>query len=286
VLVFAPNHPAATVAASDIVKAILFRSLKVLFGPGSKLFEKPELGRHHALIHELLGRAEDVYDESIPNLDAFLTALEEGIGRHPILGAIAANLEGFHVHYVLNMFNGVEESHRDAVTPFVRNLTEHVSSRLHLSQLGWIVHDDRIHESNRTGYPILLNRQNAETPPIDPVLAELQAIESSALGFRRPGKERSAVRRSGSFRLPSNPGTISSTVVETEDLLQAELEALGTMYTSRKGDTVHENFAYLVHRALGQMAPPMAKSDFGQTSLAPIEELTDWFLRWQRAFGG
>ncbi len=286
VLVFAPHHPAATMAAADIVKAILFRSLRILFDRGSRFFQQPGMARFHGFVNSLLDRVEDVYDEALPNLETFAAELAEAFGEHPILGVITGVLESFRVHYVLNMFNGVEESYREAVEPFVRTLAEHVSPRLQLTQLGWIDYDERIHEANRTGFPILLpsaggaaSGREKSAEAIDPVLAELEEIESSVLGLRpvRPRARRSPKRQ------VKDPG---ADLVQTEDLLAGQLRALSTMYSSRPHDTVRENFAYIVHRALHLMAPPMSPADFGQLAIASSEELASWYLEWQRGYGG
>lgn len=138
ILVFTPQHPAATLAASDTVKAILFRSLRIVFGKGSSFFSLPRMDRYYGMINDLLDRVEDVYDPSIRNLDAFLFELREALGDNPILHAIGDTLESFRVHYVLNMFNGVEQGYEGAIKPFVTNLAENVSSRLTLTQLGWV----------------------------------------------------------------------------------------------------------------------------------------------------
>ena len=168
VLIFTPQHPTATIAASDIVKALLFRSLRIVFGKGSTFYTLPGMERYYDFINELLDRVEDVYDPAIGNLDSFLRELREALGDHPILHAIADTLESFRVYYVLNMFNGVEESYEHAVVPFVDNLTRNVSSRLHLTQLGWIVEDSRLHEANCSGYPIALDRRTAD--PVEKML--------------------------------------------------------------------------------------------------------------------
>ncbi len=281
VLVFAPHHPAATLAASDIVKAILFRSLRILFRGDSRFFSQPGMERYHGMVNELLDRVEDVYDDSLPNIDAFLAELEEAFGRHPILGVIAATLDAFRVHYVLNMFDGVEESFEGAIAPFVRNLGENVSARLKLTQMGWIVYDQRVHEANSTGFPIVLDRAGPKrrlSPPVDPVLAELESLESTFLETR-PRRQRSQKPA------PGRGGALFDNTLETEDLLAGQLRALGTMYTGRHQGTVRENFEYLAYRALNLMGDHMRPSDFGQTALASPQALQSWFLSWQRGHG-
>jgi MinD-like ATPase involved in chromosome partitioning or flagellar assembly len=278
VLVFTPHHPAATLAASDIVKAILFRSLRILFARESPVFSQPGLGRYHGLVHSLLDRVEDVYDPSLPNLDAFLVQLEEAFGQHPILDVLADALDAFRVHYVLNMFNGVEESFNAAVVPMIDALSQNVSSRLNLTSLGWIVQDERIHQANCSGYPILLDRrgrQRVAPEPVDKVMAELEALQSSVLGIKRARVER-----------PKREGPLANPA--PEDLLSGQLSSLRTMYSDRRKDTVRENFAYIVYRALGLMAPHMAPTEFGTSAVATPEQLQKWFVNRQlsRASGG
>ncbi|MEM9558421.1 MAG: P-loop NTPase [Acidobacteriota bacterium] len=274
VLVFAPHHPAATLAASDIVKAQIFRSLRALFGHGSPIFREPGMARLEPLVEDLLGRVEDVYDDSLRNLDAFLGELEEAFGpSHPLLRVLSDFLGEFRVCYVLNMFDGVADSYDEAIEPFVRNLAGNVSSRLTLHQLGWIVYDPRVHRANCEGHPVLLGggRETPRPQPIDPVLEELRHIEESALGTTRPSR-------------PPRPRRAGRELVDTEDLLAGQLRALAAMYESRSEDTVQENFAYLAHRALQLMGPHMPSTAFGQPHLATADQLRAWFLRWQRHY--
>ena len=269
VLVFTPHHPAATAAAADIVKAILFRSLRILFGAGSPFYERDGMGRYEDLVNHLLDRVEDVYDPSLPNLEAFLLQLEDAFGAHPILEVLRETLESFRVHYVLNMFNGVEESYQQALAPLVEDLAQTVSSRLNLTQLGWIVEDEKIHRANCAGVPILLERAAATGQPagptVDRVRAELESLQSAYLGLRRAPARRADV-----------PGTRRTRT--TDDLLSGQLDTLRAMYSDRRKDSVRENFGYLVYRALGLMGPHMAPTEFGQTAIATPEQIRKWFL--------
>ncbi len=184
------------------------------------------------------------------------------------------------------MFDGVQQSYQGAVEPFIRNLGENVSARLNLTQLGWIVYDKKVDRANSTGFPILLDRAATQrSAPIDPVLAELQSIESAMLGVR--AKKRRPSRRLGLGDLGSAGFTRKAfnNTLETENLLASQLDALSAMYTGRSKDTVRENFGYLVYRALNLMAPHMGASEFGQTAIAGPDQLESWFLDWQRGFG-
>ena len=143
ILVFTPHLPSATLAASDIVKAILFRKLRIVFSPSSPFYNQVKDPRTTTLlVNDLLDEVEDVYEEGLPNLDAFLVDLASALGPHPVLEQVARTVEHFRVHYVLNSFNGVEEAFDTAVKPFVENLVSTVSERMTLTNLGWIVKSD------------------------------------------------------------------------------------------------------------------------------------------------
>ena len=270
ILVFTPHHPAATVAASEIVKAILFRSLRILFGKGSSFFSLPKMERYYKFINDLIDQVEDVYDSSIPNLDSFLAQLREALGEHPILHAISDTLESFRVHYVLNLFNGIDQSYEQAVVPFADNISRNVSNRLHLTQLGWVVEDPRVHESNRSGFPMVLDRRTPsqrqkKKRTRDPIMDELAALESSVLGLKRPERRK------------SDPSILTKKA-ETTDLLEGQLQTLKAMYSDRKKDTVKENLSYITYRALNLMSSSYGPNEFGTTQLASPERLLDWYL--------
>jgi len=278
VLLFTPQLPQATLAASEIVKAVLFRTLRLVFRRSSEVFNLPGFGEGHELVHELLNRAEDVYDDSVPNLDYVLKDLRDVFGDQPLLGAIEWVIADFRVHYVLNMFDGVEQSHESAIVPFVKNLTENVSRRLNLTQLGWVVADPKVHRANCAGRPILLDAEApakpkaAAGPPLDPVFAELEALRSSALGLdrRRPSPR------------PPGPGAqvrSNQAPPSVDALLGEQLETLRSMFVDRRRDSVQQNFAYAVYRALNLMQPPRLPTEFGMTQIAPPEQLVRWLLR-------
>ena len=269
ILVFTPQHPAATRAASDIVKAILFRSLRILFARDSFFYAQQGMERYFHFINDMLDKVEDVYDPSLQNLDTFLVELGEALGDHPILHALGDTLEAFRVYYVLNMFNGVEEGFQQAVVPFVENLTQNVSARLNLTHLGWIVADDRIHRANCSGFPAMLERRRppeaAPRPAVDPVMAELERLSSAALGLRRPEPRPFVERRQHVVPAPAPPA----------DLLDGQLQTLKAMYTDRTQDTVRENFSYLAYRAMNLMSAGYGPNEFGATHLAAPERLLE-----------
>ncbi len=273
-LVFTPGNPAATASAAGLVKAVLFRALRVLLKPGGALLSQSELVPHAARITALLDQTEDVYDDELPNLDAFLLAMAELVGPLPAVDLLGEWLAEFRVHAVLNMWNGVEQSFEGAVVPLLKNLTEQVSVRPRLSQLGWIVFDERVQRGSARGRPVLLEPEKPPQPPppADKIAAELAALEEAL----RPSRKSLATERLIALpktRLPQ----------PEEDALAGQLRALKAMYQTRGSDSVVENFSYLVYRALAMMGADRSPAELGQTSLAPTDQLEAGFLARQRA---
>jgi MinD-like ATPase involved in chromosome partitioning or flagellar assembly len=268
ILVFTPEHPAATLAASDIVKAILFRQLRILFGERSPFYQRlppnPDLPRTLA---DLLDRAEDVYDDSIANLDAFLVDLRQALGDHPIIGLIGDALTDFRVFCVLNMFNGIEESFETAIAPFVSNIVENVSERIRVMNLGWIIASEQIHESNCRRRPLMLGNKAAVGPrpaaPRTRAERELAALEDQYLGA--PTAPANPVSRA----LPENYGG-----VDRQRHLEAQMEALRLMFADQKGKNARANFEYIANRAL-HLVEGVRRTEFGAAKIETPEE----FLR-------
>ncbi|MEW6365410.1 MAG: P-loop NTPase [Acidobacteriota bacterium] len=190
ILIFTPRLLAATSAAAYLVKAQLFRKLQVMFSPHSPIVE----GLSYLQVSEiqaLLHRADDVYDREIQNLDTVFDILQKKFGEHPVVTAMARTLGTFQVHYVLNHFTGVEESYQKAVKPFVEALTEIVSSRLKVRNLGWVQYHESIHDANCRRVPVMLgggvSRQAAEAAKQREVLLELAELADAPRLGRRPG---------------------------------------------------------------------------------------------------
>ncbi|KAB2962369.1 MAG: MinD/ParA family protein [Thermoanaerobaculia bacterium] len=271
VLVFTPQLPQAAAAAADLVKAVVFRTLRIVFGAHSGVFELPGISAGRELIDDLLGRAEDAYDSSVPSLDYLLRDLRDVFGEHPLVAALGELLSEFRVHYLLNQFDGVEASHEGAVVPFVRTLSDGVSARLELTQLGWLAQDASLHRANCLGRPILLEEESPRTRAVagEPYLAELEALRHAALGLERRPSERIARQRK-----------LAAAADPVDALLGEQLDHLRAIFAgSGGGGGVRENLAYCVSRALALMQPPRLPTEFGMTQLAPPEQLVRWLLR-------
>ena len=266
VLVFTPHHPAATMAAADIVKALLFRKLRLLFAPAGPLAGN-DRGLALETINTLLDRVEDPYDPALDTLDAFLADLLDAFGEDPVVKALAATVAGFRVHFVLNMFDGVGESFDGVVAPFLRALQSTVSAQLEVHNLGWIVASDEVHRGNRIRRPVLLDDKARPAPERrDPVAAELDALTAGLRPHRSPPPARLEGARS------------FLDAVDRGQAVAEQLEVLRAMYRDPASLQVRHNFAYIARRALHLLdaSPP---DRFGLPRLLTAGELYERLMQ-------
>lgn len=266
ILVFTPHLPSATLAASDIVKAILFRKLRLIFRKESPFFESlPDSTFSFKLINDLIDRVEDVYDSSVPNLDAFALDLAENLGDHPITRTVQTTIDEFRVHYVLNLFNGVEDSFNTAVKPFLDNLTSNVSARCGVTNLGWITRSDAIHQANCNRVPALL------LPNRGPKKKKPEMDIRAMVGLDPP-------KRKSGFSPPPLPGRTEAQPT-FDDHLSRQLETLKSMFDQKKDDDYYANFDYVTQRTLFTMKT-RRQSELGDVRVyTPAEMLASLFAK-------
>lgn len=268
ILIFTPHLPSATLAASDIVKAILFRKLRLIFTKDSPFFSTiADRIDYWRLINDLIDRVEDVYDSSVQNLDAFATDLAENLGDHPITRTVQQTIDEFRVHYVLNLFNGVEDSFNTAVRPFVENLTKNVSAHCGVTNLGWITRSDAIHRANCNKLPAILLPHNVKKEKRDRASQELDDLRIS-IGLE-PTRKAAPVKARG----------VAAKSDEEIDPLTRQLDVLKTMFEQKKNDDYFANFDYASQRALFTMKT-RRPSEFGDVRIyTPNEMLKTIFAK-------
>ena len=266
ILVFTPHLPSATLAASDIVKAIIFRKLRLIFSRESPFFETVSGPiDFFRLANDLIDRVEDVYDSSVANLDVFTLDLVQNLGaEHPITRAVRQTVDEFRVHYVLNLFNGVEDSFDSAVKPFIENLTRNVSAHVGITNLGWVTRSDAIHQANCNRIPPLLVPE--KTKKADRIARELEDLRATAIGLEPPRKKQPRAE---------------APIGDPEDHLTRQLNTLKQMFAQRKDDDYFANFDYIAQRALFTMKT-RRPAEFGETQIhTPSEMLQTLFTRSQ-----
>lgn len=269
ILIFTPHLPSATLAASDIVKAILFRKLRLIFSKESPFFETVgDSTFNFKLINELIDQVEDVYDSSVQNLDAFALDLAQNLGDHAITRTVQNTIDEFRVHYVLNLFNGVEDSFNTAVKPFLDNLTRNVSARCGVTNLGWITRSDAIHRANCNRVPaLLLQETRKKTPRADRYTQQLEDLRATAIGLEPPKKKAASVLNA------------LSTTDSLDDHLSRQLATLKTMFEQKKDDDFYANFDYVTQRTLFSMKN-RRPSELGDVRIyTPDEMLASLFAK-------
>lgn len=244
ILVFTPNHPAATLAAVNVIKAIMFRKLRALFYRGSSVFKRfPQGQLEFTKVKALIDQAEDAYDPRIQNLDMLLHNLRLEFKGHPVLRLIENILTFFDIHVVLNRFNGVNQSYAKVLKPFASRIQKYLSHRITVQNLGWIVESQRYHQANLDGIPYLLQQMTPEQPrlkkekksAVEAQLAELYAMT---------GRRKSTVEREPT-------PTESNSTIETQDTKGVLLNQLHTLEKMYAGDGDHVERQNLEHIVAG-----------------------------------
>ena len=269
ILIFTPHLPSATLAASDIVKAILFRKLRLIFSKDSPFFDTVGQSLNFfKLINDLIDRVEDVYDSSVQNLDAFALDLAQSLGDHPITRTVQTTIDEFRVHYVLNLFNGVEDSFNTAVKPFLDNLTRNVSARCGVTNLGWITKSDAIHRANCSRVPALvLPDEKKKAPKTDRYTQQLEDLRLTAIGLEPPKKA------------AAHAVVPTESLSSLDDHLSRQLDVLKTMFDQKKDDDYYANFDYVTQRTLFTMKN-RRPSELGDTHIyTPDEMLSSLFAK-------
>ncbi|MBI2566261.1 MAG: P-loop NTPase [Candidatus Schekmanbacteria bacterium] len=267
ILVLTPHLPSATLAASDMARAILFRKLRIVFAPDSPFYEtigdnKLSKRRYAMLLNDMIDRVEDVYDDSISTLDDFVVSLHEALGDHPTVERLANTIQYFCIWIVLNQFNDVQESHQRVIEPFVTNTAKNLSARVRVTNLGWIVKDDKIHAANCSGRPALLAAPPS-TPQrrLDPIQLRLAELRRQFLGLPTPPS--AAKRQTRDFKKPKT---------ELKADLDSQLKTLETMFADHDKADFRQNFEYVVSRARYVMHNRRV-SEFGDIGILQPEEL-------------
>jgi MinD-like ATPase involved in chromosome partitioning or flagellar assembly len=271
ILIFTPHLPSATLAASDIVKAILFRKLRLIFSKDSPFFETVDQRLDSfRLINDLIDRVEDVYDSSVQNLDAFALDLAQNLGDHPITRTVQNTIDEFRVHYVLNLFNGVEDSFNTAVKPFLDNLTRNVSARCGVTNLGWVTRSDVIHRANCNRIPALLlsdHQKKKSAARVDRVAQQLEDLRLTAIGLEPPKKT------------AASAANAAVTQASLDDHLTRQLSTLKTMFDQKKNDDYYANFDYISQRTMFSMKN-RRPSELGDVRIyTPSEMLSSLFAK-------
>jgi MinD-like ATPase involved in chromosome partitioning or flagellar assembly len=194
ILLFTPGLKAATLAAAEMAKAILFRMLNIMLAAPlvrDKFF--PPGGGHTApLFQRLLDFLQNGQDHETKNLDDFINEAAAQFPQDNFIRVFRYYVENYKVYYVLNKFNSVVESVENTIKPLVENIFRTVSSKVSFHNLGWLVENDEIKKSSETGLPYLVHRHYQKRQKPATALdsdAYLRSICGLATKKQLPGKK-------------------------------------------------------------------------------------------------
>jgi MinD-like ATPase involved in chromosome partitioning or flagellar assembly len=234
ILVFTPQMKAATAPAAEMVRAILFRVCRILLNQrGQRISEQSGIGdKDFSVIRQIVDRLEDSYSRTIHNFDDFFLVLDSRFPGSPILSLLKRLIENFRVYFVLNQFNGVEESAENIIKPFVEKIHALVSPQLNITNLGWVVYNEEIRSSGEYGLPYLVMqhyRRKSQISQQDRLDAELR--EMVGLDVRKRKEANQA------------PGISSE-----NDEVTLQVDVLNRMYAQGKSRDPEANFDFIAAR--------------------------------------
>ncbi len=234
ILLFTPKNKAATVTASEMTKAILFRMIRLIFQSTEVLNRHfPNINENDTkLFNELIDLVEDGYDEQLKSLDDFLLMIEDEFPDKRFVHLLRHAIEHFRVYFVLNMFDSIEESTDTVIKPFVENIYSTVSDKVIIHNLGWIVRSEEIYRST-----------------VDAVPFEI------ANYYRKRKAEKSKKRKDSDLRslLGLEPAKKFRKKIKTENTSEEvnhQVDLLKKMYMNGAGNDPATNLSFITDRSL------------------------------------
>jgi MinD-like ATPase involved in chromosome partitioning or flagellar assembly len=227
ILLFTPGLKAATMAAAEMAKAILFRMLNIMLAAPlvrDKFF--PANGSQPApLFQRLLDFLQNGQDHESKNLDDFINEAAAQFPQDNFIRVFRYYVENYKIYYVLNKFNSITESVENTIKPLVENIFRTVSSKISFHNLGWLVENDEIKKSSETGIPYMVRRhyQKRQTPA--------KALDSDAY-------LRSMCGLAAKKQLPEKKQTLS-------DELSNQISLLRTIYICNAGNDPETNLDFI-----------------------------------------
>lgn len=260
ILLFTPKNRAATVTASEMTKAILFRMIRLLFA------DTKTLGRHFSgiddndtkLFNELINLVEDGYDEQLESLDDYLSMIEGEFPDERFIDLLRHAIEHFRVYFVLNMFDSIEESTDTVIKPFIENIYETVSEKVAIHNLGWIVRSEAIFKSTEAAVPYTISESYRKRDPKEATGRSDRDLRS-LLGLK-----------------PKKPKAKKTEPIASEEVTH-QVDLLKKMYMSGAGNDPLTNMKFVTERTLDVASSSVHR--FGMRKIYTNEQFVDKFFR-------
>jgi MinD-like ATPase involved in chromosome partitioning or flagellar assembly len=256
VILFTPGVRAATLAAAETAKAVLFRMLNIMLSAPlvqDRFFKAG--GQTPPLFQRLSDFLRDGRDPEGKNLDYFIDEAEARFPQENFIRVFRYYVENYRVYYVLNKFNSVAESVETTIKPFVENVFRTVSSRLNFHNLGWVVENEEIKRSSENGIPYVVrrhyqkNRVPAKTPDSDDYLRAMCGLAAK----KRPAEKKRALT----------------------DEIRDQIDLLRLIYISNAGDDPETNLDFIAAR-IGEFSAN-SNHQFGMKHIFSEQEFLERF---------
>ncbi len=261
ILLFTPKNRAATVTASEMTKAILFRMIRLIFADTQTLSRRFRGidDNDTKLFNELIDLVEDGYDEQLESLDHFLNMLEGEFPDERFIELLRDAIEHFRVYFVLNMFDSIEESTESVIRPFVENIYETVSGKVSIHNLGWIVRSEEVFRSTEEAVPFMISNY-----------------------YRKKNKHASARKKDEELRsllglTPRKRKRASEKTVATADEVHHQVDLLKRMYMNGAGNDPATNLRFITERTLNVTDSTLHR--FGMHHIHTNEQFLDRFFK-------
>ena len=261
ILLFTPKNRAATVTASEMTKAILFRMIRLLFADTSTLSRQFHGidNNDTKLFNELINLVEDGYDEQLGSLDDFLKMIEGEFPDERFVDLLRHAIEHFRVYFVLNMFDSIEESTDSVIRPFVENIYETVSEKVAIHNLGWIVRSEAIFRSTEEAVPFMIadhyrkKEKKEPTGHTDDSLRSLLGLKPRKQSKEKHGRE------------------------EASEEVTHQVDLLKQMYMHGAGNDPMTNLRFVTERTLDVASSSVHR--FGMRKIYTNEQFIEKFFR-------
>jgi len=259
IILFTPKNRAATITASEMIKAILFRMIRLIFKDAETLnkyignIEENDV----VLFNELIDIVEDGYDDQLQSLDEYLDLLQDEFPDVRLVNLLRHAVEQFRVYFVLNMFDSVEESAETVVKPFVENIFNTVSSKISIHNLGWVMRSEKVFKSTEKAVPFLIDDYYSKLN--NSRKKELEERKFRDLLGLKP-REKSKAKK--------------SEIIQTE--IGHQVDLLKKMYKSGAGRSPETNYSFVADKSINIASSSIHQ--FGMSSILTEEIFMNRFF--------
>jgi len=159
ILIFTPKMKAATITAAEMVRAALFRICQTLLTQqrfNFSIYSSEDRPDNLKVITSIKEKIDETYENDGESFEDFLVKLNKKFKKNVMIRIIRQFIEDYRVYFILNQFDSVQESADRIIKPFVEKIYASISSKISITNLGWLIEDREIKKSAEYGLPYLL----------------------------------------------------------------------------------------------------------------------------------